>query len=169
MFNYRYKNSKVKTYLDDTVLIVDGVKHIHRGFCRKCGSHKHLTTISKTKCDYGVVVHYKLCRECNTQKSVEYRLTPNGKERTGLAVRRSISKYPNKQKARQKLCNKKRRNKISQMECVVCSKKETEAHHYDYRRPLAVLWLCKTHHTIIDKLDKSLGRRATLKDLKSVL
>ena len=30
--------------------------------------------------------------------------------------------------------------------CIICHSDKTEGHHTDYRKPLEVVWLCKTHH-----------------------
>ena len=30
--------------------------------------------------------------------------------------------------------------------CVICGNKETVAHHYDYDKPLSIIWLCRRHH-----------------------
>jgi len=35
---------------------------------------------------------------------------------------------------------------IRRFPCVVCNSSESIAHHYDYRSPLDVIWLCQQHH-----------------------
>lgn len=35
--------------------------------------------------------------------------------------------------------------------CEVCGEPKVDAHHDDYRFPLAVRWLCRRHHTILYK------------------
>lgn len=32
--------------------------------------------------------------------------------------------------------------------CAVCGSGRTDAHHDDYRKPLVVRWLCRSHHTL---------------------
>lgn len=35
---------------------------------------------------------------------------------------------------------------ITQKPCAVCDDPHSEGHHFDYTRPLEVIWLCKPHH-----------------------
>lgn len=35
---------------------------------------------------------------------------------------------------------------VKRQACEVCGEMKTEAHHDDYTKPLAVRWLCATHH-----------------------
>jgi len=35
---------------------------------------------------------------------------------------------------------------IKRMPCEVCGTTKSQAHHYDYNKPLDVMWLCKKHH-----------------------
>lgn len=39
-----------------------------------------------------------------------------------------------------------RRGKLVPGPCEVCGSVDTEKHHDDYSRPLAVRWLCRVHH-----------------------
>lgn len=36
--------------------------------------------------------------------------------------------------------------RLSRQPCEVCGHPYTEAHHDDYSQPLAVRWLCRSHH-----------------------
>jgi len=47
---------------------------------------------------------------------------------------------PGKNRARQLA------GKLDKQPCEQCGEIRAEAHHSDYRRPLAVRWLCFTHH-----------------------
>ena len=35
---------------------------------------------------------------------------------------------------------------IQRSPCLECGSKQAQGHHSDYSKPLAVIWLCKTHH-----------------------
>ena len=37
--------------------------------------------------------------------------------------------------------------KLKKKPCAICGRKKVAAHHYDYNRPLDVIWLCGPHHT----------------------
>ncbi len=39
-----------------------------------------------------------------------------------------------------------KRGKLTKGLCIVCSSKETEAHHEDYTDPRSVTWFCRNHH-----------------------
>lgn len=39
-----------------------------------------------------------------------------------------------------------RRGKLSRQPCEICGNPSTQMHHDDYSKPLAVRWLCPTHH-----------------------
>ena len=45
-----------------------------------------------------------------------------------------------------KLNYAKRKRKIKQRPCEVCGDENSQAHHYDYNKPLDVMWLCPKHH-----------------------
>jgi hypothetical protein len=67
-----------------------------------------------------------------------------------------MSKYPNQAKwrrehpkqvwAQQCLRSALKRGLVIQEACKVCGNPETEAHHPDYDKPMAVDWLCRPHH-----------------------
>jgi len=35
---------------------------------------------------------------------------------------------------------------VKKMPCEICGKKQVEAHHDDYSKPIEVRWLCRIHH-----------------------
>lgn len=80
---------------------------------------------------------------------LEYEIIRNRKpERKAKLIeyqRRKRAKNPERYKARQAVSNAIRDGKISRKPCEVCGAK-AEAHHADYRYPLAVRWLCFAHH-----------------------
>lgn len=45
-----------------------------------------------------------------------------------------------------------RRGYIKRQPCKVCGKPNAHAHHEDYTKPLAIIWLCRKHHNEHHKL-----------------
>lgn len=48
--------------------------------------------------------------------------------------------------ARKKLNIAVRSGKIERQCCLKCGKADAHAHHYDYEKPLDIIWLCPFHH-----------------------
>ncbi len=51
-----------------------------------------------------------------------------------------------KLKARRAVFVEIRAGRMKAEPCKMCGVNKTEAHHKDYSKPLAVVWLCKKHH-----------------------
>ncbi len=54
--------------------------------------------------------------------------------------------------------------KIPRKPCVLCGKKLSWGHHYNYKLPLSVIWLCRKHHEYLHQL---LKKAKGTKELKS--
>jgi len=61
--------------------------------------------------------------------------------------------YPEKNKARHCLGNAIRDGRIlTSSSCELCgSDMFVEAHHFDYSKPLSVVWLCRKHHKMVHR------------------
>ena len=42
-------------------------------------------------------------------------------------------------------------NIIKRQPCLVCFNPKSEAHHWNYDKPLDVIWLCRQHHFILHR------------------
>lgn len=62
------------------------------------------------------------------------------------ATRRAKEKHPVRVRARMMVRNAVRNGTLVRQPCVVCGQERTQAHHCDYAKPLAIMWLCKIHH-----------------------
>lgn len=64
-------------------------------------------------------------------------------------IEKSRLKYPEKRKAQIKLNNALRYGKIKRPNtCSICNKScKPQGHHYDYSKPLDVIWMCKKCHS----------------------
>lgn len=73
------------------------------------------------------------------------------KQRLAESERAAKLAEPEKYKARYLVFNAKRAGKIPQLPCAVCGATNSQAHHFDYSRPLDVIWLCRIHHAEVHK------------------
>jgi len=62
------------------------------------------------------------------------------------------AQFPEKAKAREVYKYARRTGRLVPKPCEVCGKKKVDGHHEDYRRPLVVKWLCRTHHGIAHRM-----------------
>ena len=93
---------------------------------------------------------YRGYREKNRVKLRNYSREYNKKWRKENGYRNEEKyhkKYPEKQSCRQLLNYAIRSKKIKRGVCEVCGKKNAQAHHEDYCKPLEVRWFCPLHHT----------------------
>ena len=60
-------------------------------------------------------------------------------------------RYSAKTRAQQVVRNRIYRGSASRGLCAFCGSAPTDAHHQDYRKPLEVVWVCRTHHQAIHK------------------
>lgn len=140
--------------------------------CFKCGKIKSLDEFYKhSRMKDG---HVNKCKECNkadvsknyhknvdhykdydrgrarlshrVQARTEYSITTQGKAKRTAANRAYRDRNPEKYKAHELANGALRAGKIKKQPCFVCGKKEVEGHHYDYSKPLDVIWLCQEHH-----------------------
>lgn len=74
----------------------------------------------------------------------------NNKENLLLYKKEYILKFPEKYKAKQKINNKIKNGDIKRQCCIFCNN-IGEAHHFDYNRPLDIIWLCHMHHSRLHK------------------
>lgn len=53
--------------------------------------------------------------------------------------------------------------------CAVCGSLKTDGHHFDYLKPLEVVWLCRKHHAAVHRAMDAEGRRKCFEYLLSML
>lgn len=114
--------------------------------CPKCGETKLLEDFyadRRTRDD-----HTCWCKVCHKEHAASYRLTPGGRaaHQRGNAVSRI--RFPEKIEAWNQLNNSVQSGKLKRpCRCDKCGKRrKTQAHHPDYSKPLAVVWLCTPYH-----------------------
>ena len=60
--------------------------------------------------------------------------------------------HPKKVKANRVVYVNIRNGNIKSKPCLICKSLKSEAHHENYMKPLKIIWLCKKHHIIADKI-----------------
>lgn len=127
--------------------------------CFKCGKDKDLSCFYKHKAMADG--HLNKCKECakadvrrNREENPRpreydrsrYHTNPERRKKTSDVARDWARRNPEKRKAQWTLGNAVRDGRVKKHPCELCGRTDVEAHHYDYSRPLDVMWLCKTHH-----------------------
>jgi hypothetical protein len=54
--------------------------------------------------------------------------------------------FVRKQAAQHKVAYAVQKGDLAREPCLFCDDPSVDAHHHDYDQPLAVTWLCRTHH-----------------------
>lgn len=72
--------------------------------------------------------------------------------RASLAKKKYIKNNPEKRHAHMVVSNAIRDGKIIKLPCEECGRKDSEAHHEDYSKPLMIKWLCRKHHGEIHRM-----------------
>lgn len=120
--------------------------------CSRCKGKFDRDGVQKySKSVYGVQYYY--CVKCNTDRVRRYRSTDKGRQNINRAVAKSVRKHSGKQKARMILNCLVRKGLIIKPEgCFKCMKPlKLEAHHCDYSKPLDVVWMCRSCHSLEDR------------------
>jgi hypothetical protein len=108
--------------------------------------------------------HLGKCKRC-TRRDVQERRRVNhdhyltyDRERSKRPERRaaleaSKKRNPLHEWARQATVSAVNRGVLVKQPCEVCGAEKVDAHHEDYTQPLAVRWLCRTHHMELHRME----------------
>lgn len=75
-----------------------------------------------------------------------YAKSPKGKRKSTEAKKRWVRKNQHKKQAHHAVTNAMRDGRLKRQPCEKCGAEDTQAHHEDYSKPLAVNWLCVPCH-----------------------
>jgi len=125
--------------------------------CMVCGVEKELA-------EYPICSRNKdgldnFCKVCKREKSRIYRAkNRENRNKSNRQYRKQNrvnrwkylkgwrDKHPEKHAAHIAVKNALKDGSLKKKKCPVCGAEKVEAHHYDYSKPLDVVWLCKKHH-----------------------
>lgn len=94
-------------------------------------------------------------RQRYLQSGARGEASPEAKRRAKAA---HAAKYPQKTRARNAVSNALRDGRLTREPCCVCGEPKTQAHHEDYSKPLAVVWLCTEHHAAQHRIEEATAR-----------
>ena len=96
---------------------------------------------------------YYYCQKCNSDRCNRYRHTKKGNKIFNRNARKTQNKHSNKQNARMKVQYALLTGKIIKPnKCEKCEQiKIVEGHHFDYEKPLEVVWVCRKCHSLIHR------------------
>lgn len=136
--------------------------------CIKCNILKSLNNFYKhPKMKDGYLNKCKSCCKIDCKNNYEknikyykkyekYRNKKEDRKKMRLKYMKKIRKnYPIKYNARTILNNAIRDKKIKKKLCIVCKSKIVQGHHFDYKYPLCVLWICEKHHKKLHKIENN--------------
>ena len=122
--------------------------------CRHCKIFTGTMCDCKHKRPDGTFRRYFSCRACQTKRLKQYR------DRNKQKIRSIVKKYETNNKTKV-LCWAKIKQAVKNKTikkpvcCEVCGQgKKLDAHHKDYTKPLEVMWLCRTCHKNLHKIQK---------------
>lgn len=110
--------------------------------CSRCKKEKDLSFFSEYK--VAKDGYRPWCKICHRDYQRYYR-KENSKKYYSYG-KKYRANHPEKANAHAAVWLAKRRGRLLQTSCEVCKSNKTEAHHPDYKKPLEVMWLCRTHH-----------------------
>ena len=117
--------------------------------CKGFFNRNEVLKYNKNK--YGV--QYYHCQECNAERCKKYRHTKKGNEIFNRGAKKTQKKHYYKQNARVKMRLALLAGKIIKPnKCEKCEQiKIVEGHHFDYEKPLEVVWVCRKCHSLIHR------------------
>jgi len=123
--------------------------------CTKCKKkqpisefHSDITKMSglKSNCKTCVRAYIQANRISINEYNKQWFKSPTGIKWARNRYKKAMLEYPQKIKARWMV-----RDKLEKEPCKICSSIPAQAHHSDYDKPLLVVWLCKTHHSMLHR------------------
>ena len=119
----------------------------HLGKCKNCTKADTAARVKVKSLDPAwmekEIERHRLKQQRRRQQGRDRKLTREKKRQVAKA---HAARYPERHRARMVLGGAVRAGTVSRQPCSVCGVTDSEAHHDDYSKPLAVTWLCPAHH-----------------------
>lgn len=123
------------------------------GYCGKC---KECTKARVRKNRRSRIDYYrKYDRERYLRSGARGDAAPESKRRAKVSW---AQRNPEKRRAQVAVSNALRDGRLRREPCCVCGEKKTQAHHEDYGKPLAVIWLCSEHHAAHHRIEDAVAQ-----------
>jgi len=136
--------------------MTDGLQY----YCKNCHRKQQQSTKGKK-----LIKKYQTSekgREVHRRAMKKYSQTERGKAILYKNVRASSKKYPIKYHSRKLVYHAIKLGMLQKLPCKYPDCKHgdarIEAHHWDYSKPLDVVWFCTKHHKLIDKISRLINR-----------
>ena len=110
--------------------------------CNRCKIEKDLSEFYKNRTYKDGVSYY--CKTCDSTYARNFQGART--EKYNKRKYEHMKRFPERQKARDKVRTAIKNGSIQRSCCEVCKEEKAQAHHDDYTKPLEVRWLCTTHH-----------------------
>jgi hypothetical protein len=102
--------------------------HCDRWLELKSGFHRTITTTTG---------YSSWCKECRRKDIAKNGTARKKKERLANPLRF---------RAKELVHRAVKSGKLEKLPCEICQDKNSQAHHFDYNKPLRVVWFCDLHH-----------------------
>jgi hypothetical protein len=122
--------------------------------CKDCGTTKPDTEFYPYQgqpCKECVKLRVRLnrARKVDYYRAYDRQRFQSDPSRQAYAIRncrRYRQENPEKYAAHTAVSNAVRDGRLKREPCLICKREDSHAHHEDYSKPLAVIWLCAEHH-----------------------
>lgn len=141
----------------------DVVKGVLRA-CKVCGVIRPLEEFPHSRFFQGKEYKRNLCKTCYSDYMSAREVKANRSQTRYLKHKEAIAEYSKKYKGthtqeditRRKTNLAIKKGILKRKPCSVCDNIKSDAHHFDYNRPLEVIWLCRKHHRLLHGAQNSL-------------
>lgn len=134
-----------------------GMKDGVLGKCKECAKQDANKNRAKNIEYYRWFDRQRANAPSRVEARAKYAETDAGKIAKARAGRDWYFRNAEKKQANRKLARALRKGLVEKQPCVACGE-TAQGHHYDYSRPLDVVWLCTKHHAEVHRMKREAER-----------